>query len=190
MKFVAVLAGVSLIIIGLLAYGLIPNVHTVSIESRSTVSNPPPIVVNPNFQAETQQNVTIHAAKSNAMLLNLTVSSSSGGPSSIWLKVFTEPQIQNCTRETNPTGCLVDQSVSNQTVMVPLNASSTYYFYFDNRGSTSQKVVSLNASLLASSVNTFVARDGEMNFAGLMLGVLGLIVTVYGLVARTVIPWE
>lgn len=190
MKFVAVLAGVSLLIIGLLAYAVIPNVHTVPVQSRSTLADPPPIVVNPNFQAETQQNVTILSAKSNAMLLNLTVSSASGGPSSIWLKVFTEPQLQNCTRESNPTGCLVDQRVSNQTVTVPLNASSTYYFYFDNRDSNSQKVVSLTASLIASSVDTFVARDGELNYGALALGVLGLIITVYGLVARTVIPWE
>ena len=190
MKFVAVLAGVSLLVIGLLAYAMIPNVHTIPVQSRSSLARPPPIIVNPNFQAETQQNITLIPAKSNAMLVNLTVSTESGGPSSIQFKLFTESQLQNCTRETAPTGCLVDLSVSNQTVIVPLNATSTYFFYFDNRGSSSSKVVLLSASLVASSVNTVVARDGQLNFAGLAMGVFGLVVAVYGVAARTVIPWE
>ena len=169
---------------------MIPNVHTIPVESRSPLANPPPIIVNPSFQAETQQNVTVVPAKSNKMLVNLTVSSASGGPSSIQFKLFTESQLQNCTRETNPTGCLVDQNVSNQTLVVPLNATSTYYFYFDNRYSSSSKVVLLSTSLVASSVSTFVARDGQFNFAALALGAIGLVVAVYGVAARTVIPWE
>ena len=190
MKFVAVLAGVSLLLIGLLAYAIIPNVHTIPVEYRSSLAHSPPIIVDPNFQAETQQNVTVIPAKSNKMLVNLTVSTESGGPSSIRFKLFTESQLQNCTREINPTGCLVDQNVSNQTVAVPLNATSTYYFYFDNRDSSSSKVVLLSTSLVASSMNTFVARDGQFNFAALALGAIGLIVTVYGVAARTAIPWE
>ena len=177
-------------LIGLLAYAMIPNVHTIPVESRSSIAKPPPIIVNPNFQAETQQNVTVVPAKNNKMLVNLTVSTDSGMPSSIQFKLFTESQLQNCTRETNPAGCLVDQNVSNQTLAVPLNATSTYYFYFDNRDSSSSKVILLSTSLVASSVNTFVARDGQFNFAALALGAIGLIVAVYGVAARTVIPWE
>lgn len=190
MKFVVVLVGVSLLVIGLLAYAIIPNVHTIPVESRSSLAQPPPIVVNPNFQAETQQNVTVVPAKSNRLLVNLSVSKESGAPSSIQFKLFTESQLQNCTRETNPTGCLVDQSVSNQTLAVPLNATSTFYFYFDNRDSSFSKVVLLSTSLVASSVNSFTARDGQFNFAALALGAIGLIVAVYGVAAKTVIPWE
>lgn len=173
-----------------MAYAMIPNVHTIPVESRSPLAQSPPIIVNPNFQAETQQNVTVVPAKTNKMLVNMTVSTVSGRPTSIQFKLFTESQLQNCTRETNPTGCLVDQSVSNQTLAVPLNATSTYYFYFDNRDSSSSKVVLLSTSLVASSVNTYVARDGQFNFAALALGAIGLIITGYGVVAKTVIPWE
>ena len=169
---------------------MIPNVHTTPVESRSSLAQPPPIIINPNFQAETQQNVTVVPAKTNKMLVNLTVSTETGGPSSIQFKLFTASQLQNCTRQTNPTGCLVDQNVSNQTLAVPLNATSTYYFYFDNRDSSSSIVVLLSTSLVTSSVNTFVARDGQLNFAALALGAIGLIVAVYGVAARTVIPWE
>ena len=84
----------------------------------------------------------------------------------------------------------MNQAVSNSTIRVPLNASTTYYFGFDNRGSGSSKQVLLSATLVGSSVNTLVARDGGLNFAGLGMSLIGLLVTLYGVFAKTVIPWE
>jgi hypothetical protein len=48
----------------------------------------------------------------------------------------------------------------------------------------------LSATLVGSSVNTLVARDGGLNFAGLGMSLIGLLVTLYGVFAKTVIPWE
>jgi hypothetical protein len=190
MKFIAVLVGVTLLIIGLLAYSTIPNFHSVPVQSNLPIAIPEPIVVNPNALSETQQNVTVLSGKSNEMILNLTVSTGSGSLSSIRFKLFTEPELGNCMRETNPTGCIVDASVSNQTMAIPLNASTTYWFGFDNKDSSSPKTVLVSASLLTTWVDRAVTRDGELNFAALALGGFGLIVALYGVAAKTVIPWE
>ena len=84
----------------------------------------------------------------------------------------------------------MNQTVSNSTLRIPLNASTTYYFGFDNSGSSNSKQVLLSAALVGSSVNTLVTRDGGLNFAGLGLSLIGLLVTLYGVFAKTVIPWE
>jgi hypothetical protein len=189
-KFVAVVAGVALLIIGLLAYSTIPNIHTIPVQSTLPLAGPIPIAVNPNSQSETPQNVTILSGKDNEMVVNLTVATGSGNLSSIEFKLFTEPELGNCMREADPNGCIVDENVSNQTITIPLNASTTYYFGFDNKDSNSSKTVLLSASLLATSESTVVNRDGDLNFAALALGAFGLIVAVYGVAAKTVIPWE
>ncbi len=73
---------------------------------------------------------------------------------------------------------------------MPLNASATYYFVFDNKDSSSSRIVLFSASLFTSSVKTMVARDGELNFVALGFGGVGLLVILYGVAAKTVIPWE
>lgn len=179
-----------LITIGLLAYSMIPNIHTVPIQSSLVLSGPTRIVVNPNFQSETQQNITIFDGKENQMLVNITVSTATGNLSSIQFKLFPASELGNCMREVGPTGCIINQSVSNQTLSVPVNASSTYYFGFDNRDASSSKTVLLSSSLRATSVNSIIAHDGDLNFAGLALSGFGLLVALYGVAAKTVIPWE
>ncbi len=190
MKFIAVLMGVTLLAIGLVAYSTIPNVHTIPVQSTSQLTGPTEIVVNPNFQSETQQNVTVLAGKDNTLLVNLTVSNTAGGPASIQFKLFTGSEFGNCMQETNPTGCIVNENVSNQTISVPLNASTTYFFGFDNRDPSASKTVVLSSSLLATSAEEVVSRDGDLNYAALAVGGFGLLVTLYGVVAKTVIPWE
>ncbi|HYY91424.1 MAG TPA: hypothetical protein VE955_05490 [Candidatus Dormibacteraeota bacterium] len=190
MKFVAVLLGACLLVIGLMAYALIPNVHTVPVQSSSTLPVPPPVVVYPNSQYETHQNITIESGKTNEAFFNLTVSIGSGSPSTIEFKVSTYAQEVNCMRDVNPHGCLVDQTVSNQTIAVPLNTTGTYYYALNNKESISPKTVAISSSLVTRSVNSFVTRDGQSNFAALGLGVIGLFVAAYGLVAKTVIPWD
>ena len=190
MKFTAVLLGAVLVIGGLLAYSVIPNVHTIPVQSSLLLASPLPIVVRPGFQAETQQNITILPDRSSEMIINVTASLDSGSPSSINFKLFTGSQMSSCTNDTNPSGCLVNEIVSNETIRVPLNASTTYYFVFDNKDSSSSRIVLFSASLLTSSVKTLVARDGELNFVALGFGGVGLLVVLYGVAAKTVIPWE
>ncbi|SRR6266705_1441563 len=190
MKFTVVLLGIVLLICGLLAYSIIPNIHTIPVQSSLALASPLPIVVRPNFQAETQQNITVFPGRNNEIIINVTVSSDSESPSSINFKLYTGPQQSNCTNATNPSGCLVNKNVSNETIRVPVNASTTYYFVFDNKDSTSSRTVLFSASLFTSSVKTMVARDGELNFAALCLGGIGLLVVLYGVAAKTVIPWE
>ncbi len=143
MKFVLVMGGAFLLVAGLMAYSMIPNLHMIPLQSAQMVVNPRSIPVSSASLSETEQR-----------------------------------------------GCLVNQTVSNSSIRIPLNASTTYYFGFDNRDSSGSKEVLLSATLVASSVSTMVARDGGMNFAGLGMSLIGLLVTLYGVFAKTVIPWE
>ena len=179
-----------LIVVGLVAYSTIPNVHTIPIQSTTPLASPARIVVSPNFESETQENVTLLPGKENTMLVNLTVSNTAGGPASIQFKLFTGPELGDCMRDPNPTGCIVNENVSNQTIRVSVNSSTTYYFGFDNRDPSNSKTVLLSSSLLATSAINVVGRDGDFNYAGLALGGFGLLVTFYGLASKTVIPWE
>jgi len=190
MKFALVAGGAFLLIIGLLAYSMIPNFHNVPLESAQTVVNLKSIPVSSGSLSETPQNVTLFPGKENNLLVNMTVSTQTGAPSSIQFKLFAEGAFQSCMFGAEQRGCLVNQAVSNSTIRVPLNASTTYYFGFDNRGSGISKQVLLSATLVGSSVNTLVARDGGLNFAGLGMSLIGLLVTLYGVFAKTVIPWE
>ena len=196
MKFAILLAGILLIVIGLFAYATIPNLHQVATYTRQKVTGPVDIPVGPGSESETPENVTLAAGRVNELVVDLTVSLQTGGLSSIQFKVFAAPQLGSCMQQTNPDGCLVDTTVSNQTVRVQLNPSTTnsnsptvYYFGFANKDPTS-KTISVSASLSASRVDTVAGRDGSLNFAALGLSVLGLLVAVYGVAARTIIPWE
>lgn len=190
MKFGLVVGGTFLLIIGLLAYSMIPNLHTIPLQSARMVVSPKPIAVSSASLSETPENVTIFPGKENDLLVNLTVSTQSGSPSSIQFKLFPEGAFQGCMLSPQPSGCLVNQIVANSTLRIPLNASSTYYFGFDNSGSSNSKQVMLSAALIESSVNILVSRDGGLNFAGLGMSLIGLLVTLYGVFAKTVIPWE
>ena len=190
MKFGVVVGGAFLLIIGLLAYSMIPNFHVVPLQSDQMIVSPKPIAVSSDSRSETSRNVTLFPGKENHLFVNLTVSTQSGAPSSVQFKLFPESAFQNCVLSSQPRGCLVNQTVSNATLIVPLNASTTYYFRFDNSGSSSSKQVLLSANLVGTSVNTMVARDGGLNFAGLGMSLIGLLVTLYGVFAKTVIPWE
>jgi len=190
MKFGLVVVGAFLLIAGLMAYSLIPNFHTVPLRSAQMVVSPTRIPVSAKFLSATPENVTIFPGKENDLLVNITVFTQSGEPPSIKFKLFAEGAFQSCIVSAQQSACLVDQNVSNSTLQIPLNASTTYYFDLDNRDSSSPKQVLLSATLVATSVSTLVARDGGMNFAGLGMSLIGLVVTLYGVFAKTVIPWE
>src|SRR5207247_9070875 len=137
------------------------------------------------FQDETQQNITILPDRSNEMIINVTAWLDSGSPSSINFKLFTGSQMSSCTNDTNPSGCLVNEIVSNETIRVPLNASTTYYFVFDNKDSSSSRIVLFSASLFNRSVKTMVIRDGVINFVDIVYVSVGFLVVLYGLVFRS-----
>ena len=190
MKFGLVVGGAFLLIIGLLVYSMIPNFHVVTLQSAQMIVNPKPITVSSDSLSETPQNVTLFPGEENHLFVNLTVSTQSGAPSSVQFKLFPEGAFQTCMLSSQPRGCLVNQTVSKATLRIPLNASTTYYFGFDNSGSSSSKQILLSANLVESSVNTMVARDGGLNFAGLGMSLIGLLVALYGVFAKTIIPWE
>ncbi|OLD55285.1 hypothetical protein AUI46_05205 [archaeon 13_1_40CM_2_52_13] len=190
MKFGLVVGGAFLLVAGLLAYSMIPNFHTVPLQSAQMVVNPRSIPVSSASLTETPENVTLVPGRENELLVNLTVSTQLGLLSSIQFKFFPEGAFQSCMLNAEQRGCLVNQTVSNSSIRIPLNASTTYYLGFDNRASSSSKQVLVSATLVASSVSTLVARDGGLNFAGLGMGLIGLLVTLYGVFAKTVIPWE
>lgn len=196
MKFVIFLAGIFLILIGTLTYMTITNQHQTVTNSKEIVTGELNIPIGPGSESETPTNVTIVPGRVSELIVNLTVSLASGTLSSVQFKMFTAPNLGSCMQQAEASACLVDTTVSNQTVIVPLNSSvvhsngtTTLYFGFANKEANS-KTVALVASLKASSVETTSARDGYANFVGLGFAGIGLLVTLYGVAAKTVIPWE
>ncbi len=191
MRFTFVLTGVVLLIVGLLAYATIPAIHTIPVETSQEIMGPKAVPVYPGYLSETPpENVTILPGKQNELRINVTVSLQNGGLSTIRLKLYTEDKAQYCLSAEQPTNCLVNKTVSNETFTVPVNSSNTYRLAFDNTGSTSSKSVTFSLFLYGNSVQTIVAKDGSFNFVGLGLSAIGFLVVLYGASRKTVIPWE
>src|SRR5438552_8846364 len=112
MKFGLVLAGSFLLIVGLLAYSMIPNFHAVPLQSAQMVVSSKPIPVSSDSLSETNVTVTVFPGRENELLVNLTVSTQSV-PSSIQFKFFPEGAFQSCMLDSQQRGCLVNQTVSN-----------------------------------------------------------------------------
>src|SRR6266700_4908298 len=146
MKFVLVMGGAFLLVAGLMAYSMIPNLHMIPLQSAQMVVNPRSIPVSSASLSETPENVTLFPGKENELLVNLTVYTQSGVPSTIQFKFLPEGAFQSCMLDAQQRGCLINQTVSNYSIRIPLNASTTYYFGFDNRGSRSSKQVLMSAT--------------------------------------------
>src|SRR5260370_9737576 len=95
MKFALVVGGAFLLILGLLAYSMIPNFHNVPLESAQTVVNLKSIPVSSASLSETPQNVTLFPGKENNLLVNMTVSTQTEAPSSLQFKRFAEGAFQS-----------------------------------------------------------------------------------------------
>lgn len=190
MKFVALLAGVILLAVGLVAYLTIPNTHNIPVETFHNIVHDKDIQVSSYSSTQTPENVTIVVGKSNNLLVNATVALGNGGLSSVQLKIFSRDKFQSCMLDSQPTGCLYDRPVSNGTITIPLNQTTIYYFGFDNTSSNSSKTVTLSASVETMSINTLVTKDGSWNLTGLGISAIGLVIMLYGAVSRTIIPWE
>ena len=191
MRFTFVLTGIILLIVGLLAYATIPSIHKIPVETSQNIVGHKAVPVGPGYLSETPpENVTAFLGKQNELRVSVTVYLEGGGLSTIRLKLCTEDKAQYCLFAEQPTNCLVNKIVSNETFAVPVNASNTYRLGFDNAGSTNSKNVTFSLSLYGNSVQTIVAKDGSFNLVGLGLGAIGFLVALYGASRKTVIPWE
>src|SRR6266851_8892891 len=112
MKFALVVGGAFLLILGRLAYSMIPNFHIVPLESTQMVVSLKPIPVSSASLSETPENVTLFPGKENSLVVNMTVSVQSGAPSSIQFKLFAGGAFQSCMLSAEQRGCLVVQNVS------------------------------------------------------------------------------
>lgn len=190
MKFSLVLSGIVLLAIGLVVYSAILTVHDVPIQTTQTLFRDREISLSSFSSAQTPENVSIVQGKNNDLVIKITVSLWTGTLSSTQLKVFTVDKFQSCMASPQPSGCLVSRTVSNSTLTIPVTASSTYYFGFDNTSSNSSKTISFSASLSVSSTDKVVARDSGWSIAGLGVATVGLFVALLGAASKTVIPWE
>ena len=191
MRFTFVLAGIILLTVGLLAYATIPAIHTIPVQTSQNIMGPKAIPVAAGFLSRTPpENVTIFPGKQNELRINITVALQNGELATIQLKLYTKDKAQYCASPDQPTGCLINKTVSKETFIVPVNSSNTYYLAFDNAGSTSPKNVTFSFFLFGNSVQTIITKDGSVNFVGLGLGAIGFLVALYGASRKTVIPWE
>jgi hypothetical protein len=174
--------------IGLSAYSLLPNIHQSPIERAYKVPTSLPFRVNPGSLSETPENISIVPDGLNQLKVNITVFTVSGELTTIQFKLFSEENHETCSVQN--TGCLVSKSVTNDSITLPVKTSSRYYFLLDNTASPTPKNVSLSITLVATTTQTTSSRDGPVNLAGLGVGFVGFLVTVYGLARKTVIPWE
>lgn len=191
MRLTFVLAGIVLLTVGLLAYATIPTIHTIPVQSSQNITGPKAVPVAAYFLSQTPpENVTIFPGKQNELRINITVALQTGALATIQLKLYTKDKAPYCTSPDQPTGCLINKRVSSETFIVPVNASNTYYLVFDNAGSASPKNVMFSLFLFGNSFQTIITKDGSVNFVGLGLGAIGLLVALYGASRKTVIPWE
>jgi hypothetical protein len=126
----------------------------------------------------------------NELHLNLTVSKPGAGSSSIHFQLLSMNNTQSCYPSQHTPTVLVDQIVSNKSFNLPLSATGTYCFVFDNQGSQPLKNINISARAFGTTQKVLIARDGTANTAGLGLGALGLAVALYGYSRKTIIPWE
>jgi len=190
MQLKLVAFGVALLIIGLVAYASVPAVHTTPVVNEQNVWVQNGFPVQAGSLVEQPKNITIFSGMNNELRTNLTVSEPNGVPSSLHFELLSMNKSQSCSPSSRPPAILIDQLVSNQSFSIPLNATGTYCFVFDNQSSQTLKNIDISARAFGTTEQVLVARDGSANTAGLGLGALGLAVALYGYSRKTIIPWE
>ena len=180
----------ALLIIGLVAYASIPSVHTTPVVNSQNVWVQNGFPIQTGSLVEQPKNITIFSTMNNHLGINLTVSEPNGVGSSIHFELLGMNKSQSCSPSSRPPTVLIDQSVTNQSFNIPLNATGTYCFVFDNQGPQPLKNIDISARVVGTTEQILVARDGSANTAGLGLGALGLVVAIYGYSRKSIIPWE
>ena len=189
MQFKLVAFGIALLIIGLVTYASIPAVHTTPVVNVENVWVQHGLPIQAGGLVGQRKNITIFSGMNNELRANLTVSEPHGVPSSIHFELLGINNSQSCSPSSRPPVVLIDQFVSNQSFNIPLNATGTYCFVFDNQSSQTLSI-DISARVSGTTEQVLVARDGSANTAGLGLGALGLAVALYGFSRKTIIPWE
>ncbi len=184
-----VLLGALLLLVGLVTYTSVPNIHRTPLLTSQTVIGPESIPVPSQGSVEILRNVTVTQVNQTKLKVNITITGHPGGVSSLILQIFLKNDTRACSN-TPPTSFLVNQDVSNQSFSIPMKASGSYCFVFNNENSQIAKTVSISASLLTASEEILIAKDGSVNVAGLGLGAFGFLVVLYGASRKTIIPWE
>lgn len=190
MQFRLVMLGALLLTAGLIAYSAIPNVQRSPIVTTQDV-------MSEHFSILANSSVTLSryvaaAGEQNKVIMNITVTGQQGEFEKIGLMIFLRNDSFLC-ETTRPQSYLVNQNVSNETLIVPVENAGTYCFVFVNNPNeqyVSSKAASVSAVLEKRSEQVSVSRNGSANMAGLGVGAFGFLVFVYGVARKTVIPWE
>lgn len=185
------LFGITLLIIGLVAYASIPAVHTTPLTRTQDVWVQDQFPVQGRSLVEEPRNVTIFPGMNNDLRTNLTVTGPVGAMSSIHFQLLGLNKSSTCSSSPQAPSILMDRIVSNQSFfVVPLNMTGGYCFVFDNQASQQVKNIDISTRVSGTTMQVEVSRDGTVNTAGLGLGAIGFVVAVYGYSRKTVIPWE
>jgi hypothetical protein len=185
-----VVLGVGLLIIGLVAYASIPSVHTTPVVNVQNVWVQNAFPIQANTRVGEPKNITVFSDMNNELWANVTVSEPSVGASAIHFQLLAMNNSQSCTPSSRPPTVLVDQTVSNKSFNIPISATGTYCFVFDNQGPQPLKNIDISARVFGTTEQVVVARDGSANTAGLGLGAVGLVVAIYAYSRKSIIPWE
>lgn len=192
MQLKLVLLGTVLLIVGVLAYSTVPNLHRTPVLETRTIMGPENITVQYGSIAVIRD-ISLQSA-SNELDTNLTVIAQHGDLSSLRLQLFLKNSSATCASSaySPPKAFLVNQDITNQSIKVPIQTSGSYCFVFDNEESqlAMTKNVTAIATLHSSSEKTTTTNDGGVNMAGVGLGAFGFLVLLYGASRKAVIPWE
>src|SRR5438309_3618346 len=187
MQFKLVAFGIALLIIGLVTYASIPSVHTTPVVNVQNVWVQHGFPIQARSLVEQPRNITIFSGMNNELRANLTISESSGAASSVHFELLGMNKSQSCSPSSRPPAVLIDQLVSNQSFNIPLSATGTYCFVFDNQSSQTLSI-DISARVFGTTEQVLIARDGSAYTVGLGLGALGLVVAIYGYSRKTIIP--
>jgi len=188
MQFRLVLLGALLLTAGLIAYSAIPNVQRSPVLTRQNIMGEN-LSIPANRSYVISENVLVTSSDQSKMILNLTVMGQPGELGEIGLMVFPRNDSLSCVT-TRPQDFLVNQKVSNATLVVPVENAGAYCFIFDNESYVSDKTAYVSVILEKRSEQVSVSRNGSVNMAGLGVGAFGFLVFIYGVARKTVIPWE
>jgi len=191
MQFRLVVLGAFLVTAGLIAYSAIPHIQRNPVVTSQNIMSEY-LQIPANSSVTMSRYVAAIAGEQNKMMMNVTVTGQPGEFEKIGLQIFLQNDSFSCF-STLPQNFIVNQNVSNGTLIVPIENAGTYCFIFvnsPNEQNVSAKAASISAVLERRSEQVLVSRNGSANMAGLGIGAFGFLVFVYGVARKTVIPWE
>ena len=179
-----------MLIVGLITYASVPAMHTTPVVNEQNVWIQNGFPIQPNTRVGQPKNITVFSDMNNELRANVTVSEPDVGASAIHFEFLVMNNSKSCTPSPIPPTVLVDQTVSNRSFNIPISATGTYCFVFDNQGPQPLKNIDISARVSGTTNHVVVGRDGSANTAGLGLGAVGLAVALYGYSRKSIIPWE